>query len=499
MALRSDFKIKTSCPGQLPEHESADAPAERVALLVTHGMGQQVPFDTLSAVAQALMTEHGRNKGSDNPVPNARRVILTDAPGAPELSRVEVRFSGAGHHPVDLHIYESYWAPLTEGQISFLQTAAFLFSSAWSGLRMCVSCGYVAGRGAAFDRWLFGGFHRMRIKSGTFTMLVALLFALVVLLAPVFLIFTPWGAGVDNVAIAYYKRTTPVWPWWERAIVLAGVALFWLAAYWIRYFIVEFAGDVAIYVSSYKVSRFDAIRNAILDQAHKVGRQIYSAGIVDKHQPPYDRVIIVGHSLGSVISYELLNAAINWDEVENASLYRVVQRTSHLVTFGSPLDKTAFLFRNQVTSKRNLREALSTSQQPLILDYKAYRPKTFEWINIYSPMDIVSGRLEYYDVPDHKDCNRVNNMVDWRCWIPLVAHVQYWNKPLLHEELYAAVCGVAASAGATRRRGRKLSKEPAEVAQQMGTPRLDGRGLNEVTSQAAEKLDVSGFRGGARL
>lgn len=107
-----------------------------------------------------------------------------------------------------------------------------------------------------------------------------------------------------------------------------------------------------------------------------------------------------------------------------------------MITFGSPLDKTAFLFRTQVSSARNLREALAARQQPSILDYQKFRPiETFRWINIHAPADIISGQLDYYDASDRTnltDVNPVINLVDPEATTLLLAHVQYWDNATLH-------------------------------------------------------------------
>jgi len=421
------------------------AKPRRVAVLVTHGMGQQVPFETLSAIGQALITQHtkGETDKANTPPVNVRRVTLTRQQDAPELSRAEVRLISNGR-PVDVHIYESYWAPLTEGQITFLETVAFLYSAAWNGIKTCLSRGYVARRGKYFDRWLFEGFHEMEITRWTLLLLIATVLSITLLLIPAFLFFTPIGLDVCKKIYETYKNHFLSWNPWLAAIAILAVLVVWIIAYWTHYFIVEYAGDVAIYVSSYKVSRFDKIRNEILTTACTVSREIYSAGIVDRHQLKYDSVVIVGHSLGSVISYDLLNATINWDEAEGNLQYQVVSRTARLITFGSPLDKTAFLFRTQVANARNLREALAARQQPLILDYARYRPATFRWINIYSPRDIISGSLDYYDLPvdpenPDPDRNPVVNLIDPMATMPLLAHNQYWNNELLHLKLYEAV------------------------------------------------------------
>jgi hypothetical protein len=123
----------------------------------------------------------------------------------------------------------------------------------------------------------------------------------------------------------------------------------------------------------------------------------------------------------------------------------VVDRTTRLITFGSPLDKTAFLFRTQISPDHHYREALAGLQQPLIMTY-AVRPSTFKWINLYSPADIISGSLAYYDCqPDEAQnpaCagrNAVDNHLDPSAWFPLYAHTQYWGGQLLARTLVEAL------------------------------------------------------------
>jgi hypothetical protein len=82
--------------------------------------------------------------------------------------------------------------------------------------------------------------------------------------------------------------------------------------------------------------------------------------------------------------------------------------------------------------------------QPLIVDYEKYRPTGFDWINIWSKMDIVSGELNYYDAHDDptKISNKwpcVQNMVDLQADVPLYAHLQYWNNDILRRQLYNLV------------------------------------------------------------
>jgi hypothetical protein len=385
---------------------------------------------------------------------------------------VEVRITTSEGEEVDVHLYESYWAPFTEGQISFTATVGFLYEAAWNGIKTAISSRKRASEVASkeltadqkriaekektsdglkhFDRWMFGKFHDMPIKRWTFRLLVAMVLVLTAALLPALMIFTPAGLAAAKFLWKPFEALYQHWPLAFQICSAILVLIFLAFALVVRYVVIEFVGDVAIYVSSYKVSRYDDIRTKILNEVMSVARQIYSAGIVDHTNVPYDDVVIVGHSLGSVISYDLLNWCINWDQVENYFKHKVVGRTKRLITFGSPLDKTAFLFRTQVSDARNLREALAARQQPLILDYVKFRPlETFRWVNIYSPADIVSGSLEYYDVEfDHDGkklpgYNKVDNRIDHEATTPLLAHVQYWNNAELHKQLYdAALAGV---------------------------------------------------------
>jgi len=170
--------------------------------------------------------------------------------------------------------------------------------------------------------------------------------------------------------------------------------------------------------------------------------------------PRYSEILILGHSLGSVIAYDTLNAMINKQaaKLHSGAPNPVIERTKALITFGSPLDKTAFLFRAQLKIGRTrldregeLRETMVSAVQPLITDYPMYRfnpsppPRRPRWINIWSRMDIISGSLDYYDDPSilPNDARHVQNQVDRGAWKPIAAHNQYWTTKLLRQTVYS--------------------------------------------------------------
>ena len=110
-----------------------------------------------------------------------------------------------------------------------------------------------------------------------------------------------------------------------------------------------------------------------------------------------------------------------------------------MLTFGSPLDKTAFIFAIQHRRTTQAREALAASSQPMLQDYDA-RPG--RWVNIYSPWDIISGALEYYDLPGATDPRRVTNQRDGHATTLLMAHVEYWENPMLPQVLSEVLTSV---------------------------------------------------------
>jgi hypothetical protein len=140
--------------------------------------------------------------------------------------------------------------------------------------------------------------------------------------------------------------------------------------------------------------------------------------------------------------YDTLNKMINDDELATTGgadvtrccdgapveSLRTRRRTKLLLTFGSPLDKIAFLFHIQSGGRAGeAREALASATQPLITDTE--RPP---WVNVWSPQDIISGDLDFYDLPDKSNHSRVKNIIDPHATTLLAAHTQYWQNDLIY-------------------------------------------------------------------
>jgi len=117
------------------------APGKKVAVFVAHGMGQQIPFQTLDQVATRLLDQDGGGNPPDRKV--VRAVKFNDQ----WLHRIELKLRSGTANPVEAHVYEGYWAPLTEGKITARGVISFLAGAGRNGI--------VVGSGD-FCRYLFG-------------------------------------------------------------------------------------------------------------------------------------------------------------------------------------------------------------------------------------------------------------------------------------------------------------------------------------------------------
>lgn len=419
---------------------------DKTAVIICHGMGQQVKFETLSLVSDIILKkEKEALKENNSQKVFVRLINYNDT----KIPRTELKIKNENDELQEIHLYEVYWAPLTEGRINAGQTLRFLLSSAKEGFIFSLK-GY-------FKRWVFGSEKPMAVKyyTGIFIFLVFILLLTLTLLFFLssyisFISILSWIYDIDSYNIII--PITKIYPLclFEN-LITSNYKIFLFISLIIsillfkgKSILKQYVGDIAAYISPFKVSKFAQIRNEIHKQGMEIAKFVY--GLKDDRDEKnfeYKNIIFIGHSLGSVIAYDTLNAIIN--EYMDANGYSSApERTKLLLTFGSPLDKTAFIFRTQ---KDNLpvREALSEAIQPLIKDYR-YRPDS--WINIYSYMDIISGKLDYYDDPlmNKNDSygrkfwsKRINNLIDKQCWVPLVAHVQYWKSDLLAKELYKAL------------------------------------------------------------
>ncbi|MGH7626952.1 MAG: hypothetical protein ACREOJ_16750 [Gemmatimonadaceae bacterium] len=410
-------------PGDQPPHRPA-------AVIVCHGMGQQVEFETLSLVADAVWRRQSAEPLADAPV--RVRYVAFDDQWHP---RVEMTLGTPDGRTREVHFYEAYWAPLTEGRVRLGRVLAFLASALVRGVRYVV-------RGS-FDRWMFGARQPFALPRRTLLPLVTAgaVFVAVMASGVLFAVFALRQLlALGGIGALDVRDAPPV----TLAALAAGLMTF--AA--LRWCLVQSVGDVCAYISAHEASQFADIRRRIRAMARMLARNVYGSRVPGRSAHEYADVVIVGHSLGSVIAYDMLNDVINRDLLlasipGGAAPMNVVERTALLLTIGSPLDKTAFLFRTQ-KDDAPVRETLAAAVQPMIVSY-ANRPR--RWINIWSRRDWVSGPLDFYDarpVPPLFAARAVENLREPRAPLdPVRAHTGYWMRPTLGAVLYDALTAIA--------------------------------------------------------
>jgi hypothetical protein len=499
MADRPDTLVVTD---QEPATLDAACP-DATAVIVFHGMGQQVRWETIGTLIDTL-DRHGHVHQRSV---HTRQAAFTDGDKKElRLGRAECFMASPqpGGTPIETHIYESYWTPITEGAVGTRDVVRFLVTAGWDGIRYSLRDfkRHVLGRLQSYGEqqqwrqfgatllfvlgliglnlitaWRVGRYLTANPRpdlddyAAGFAQQTHLLWNLE-LLAVVFGALmiaavlgkrrrgrTPPGVAtvltivgmvllfaVPAVAVAIVvlmlRQQTVTWmpgplptfglvPEGVIAVVSWGGAF--LLSWYVKSLLVQYVGDVMVYVTAHQVNRFHDLRDRIQATAARVATTLYRQG-------GYKRYVFVGHSLGSVIAYDTLNRLILEEEQANRPMQH--GKVAALITFGSPLDKTAFVFRTQA-EKSPVREAIAATVQPLIQTVESGRP-AIPWVNLWSSQDIVSGELNFYSAPGGETADGVKNRTDPDADIPLYAHVQFWENKALADVMARAVSGAPA-------------------------------------------------------
>ena len=257
------------------------------------------------------------------------------------------------------------------------------------------------------------------------------------LVAPVLLTLAGLALGRwQQVTIAQYFH-----PLFNLHVLLALVALG--LGRIVQAFLKNFVGDVAVYVNADAKAKNYAARRAILS-----GATLAMTRILKDDPRSYQQIIVAGHSLGSVIAYDVLNEVMNrrlatTDQVVGAVPARAeihqndLDKIKGLITFGSPLDKVVYFFREYVPPEQNVRAQISSflhsfRKRPSQRDYGIYKVQPYRadsldhvhWLNAWSKQDPVSGMLHFYRNVQRQDFNYL---------IPIYAHLSYWEDLRFYE------------------------------------------------------------------
>jgi hypothetical protein len=146
----------------------------------------------------------------------------------------------------------------------------------------------------------------------------------------------------------------------------------------------------------------------------------------------FDRIIWVSHSLGTVISYnvlsDLLHEAVSMersgDEQQKKGVEHLRNRLTRFVTLGSPLDKIAVLFDTGVLRPLPVQTRRDFFKNADDITVGYFWEEKDWWINFYHVLDPVSGALNNRLICSGKT---PANLHTRSCIIPGLAHTSYWK------------------------------------------------------------------------
>lgn len=297
-----------------------DRPTKRQAVVVVHGIGEQKPGETLDNILKGL--------GKADALAGSKLVYVPDRrTGSRELYRVTT-VNPEGDESRRTDFYEFYWADIMAGN-------TFDDVKAWVSGLLVKRFGDVPPHVRKPWYWLWA-----------LTMVIVLLAVLTVFTlidGQTYDGFVNFGVGLIGLGLLVWalkallrsdrtsteKRVAAALRVGFVALVV--IPMFWLGIYefllghpatylaallgvviyFVRRFLIPYVGDVARYtqIKPETVAKRAEVINrglALLRSLHGMNAQPTHGTSDDNSVPDYDRVIVVAHSLGSIIAYDLL-------------------------------------------------------------------------------------------------------------------------------------------------------------------------------------------------
>lgn len=251
--------------------------ADKVAVVVIHGMGEQRPMETLRAFVETLWERNpdlfaGLDKPTDHN--NFDTWSKPDrVSGSAELRRIttaRARTPGVERQKgIRADFFELHWADITA-------------DSTWQDFRIWVS------------RLLFRNPFRCEVPSRVLLVWMFLwLISIAVVISVLSTVLSRVPVVKEMSLLAFLGWSG--WGWVTVGLLVLGAS--------VKAFLTEYFGDVARYATA--SPRNIKIRQAARDRGLKLLRQLHTT-------EEYLRVIVVGHSLGSILAHDLL--ALAWSD-----------------------------------------------------------------------------------------------------------------------------------------------------------------------------------------
>lgn len=234
---------------------------------MVHGIGQQAPLATMPGYVAAVVGRHDLNFGAPDETSefhDLRRVKVT---WLPELEPPRGASPVAPEAPVNTDFFELYWANLVQGsEMRHVVTWLLALLPRWRSIAV------------RFRRFL--KFHAF--------------YALAVLGVAVVVFVLGWGLSDASPVVGRALR-------WAAGLAGAG-AVSW---------VVWYLGDVPRYM--YNVADNVSVQREVRRQGVELLRRLHEKTYTGSDRPMYDRIVVIGHSLGTVVAYDIVRDY--WSEV----------------------------------------------------------------------------------------------------------------------------------------------------------------------------------------
>ena len=422
---------------------------KNTAILIVHGIGNQLPLETLDQFGRGLLNQFGKELRDHLKI--SHEIVAKPAEGAGGVWFDNVlRISKTGdEHYIDL--YEYYWANYAQDKATGKDIRLWL-NGVISGAKIFYNDNANLGE-TYMNNSIFFDKKTGKFKGGRYRLFISVLSKVLFFLdflsqAINFLVsLIPY---IGKFADSYLQKYAD-----GKILDITNVI-----------------GEVVVYNVSDPKSKFYDVRRKILDEAVVAIRYLIEKVTINDPAAGdnsmnlyYPSVVIAGHSLGSQISYDAINKInllINEGEISTYDKNGICKTNDKLtiagqlngfITFGCPLDKIVFFLRENIPAKDYLRvqfldhyHGFKQRSTNLIPNGGRTRTKTLQsscalkphlkdvkWRNYYDDQDYVSGGLDFYEGLTNINCQFKK--------IPFgFTHSNYWDssdffKDIIHEYL----------------------------------------------------------------
>jgi len=404
------------------------------AIVVMHGIGNQMPLETLDQFGRGLIAEYAKQFPGEMSIHHC--VITKDSNDAePWFDNVVRLKKKNSEHYIDL--YEYYWANYTEDKASWTDISQWL-NGVVKGAKNFYEDQKLLGKTFKDESIFFdsdGNFKPFKYRF--FIGVVSKFFIVTNLLITFFLKLVSYIPIIGEIAASLLQ-----------SFVKKSLNKF-----------VNVLGDISVYNVVDPKSKMYSVRRQILDGAVKSIKFLVEKTNNDKRT--YPSVLVAGHSLGTQISFDAinkLNLLLNqglidgYDnegrcvkEQKDFGISKISDQLKGYITFGSPLDKIVFFLREKTPPEQIVRQQLleayhcfkqlkwnankiETDYLKLEMCLKRYLDD-IPWRNYYDDKDYVSGRLDYYGELVNINCHfSADSAFSF-------THSDYWNECLMYRDI----------------------------------------------------------------